>query len=198
VESGWTLCALSPLLSWLDDDPGQVSPCGACGGARGTPAGAPPPPALLPAFLAAAAATCVKRALIYPYLRRWDLALLCATDAVAMLLQGKRAPLRALLHVRRALAAEGDTGEGAGGEDARYLLNTLFVNDYCAWVQGVGEGEAREAALAAGAAVAALQKDAPLLVGLGLLQLEERALEALEEIEGEECEHEDGGGEDPP
>ncbi len=199
VESAWTLCTLSPLLSWLDDDPGQVSPCAACGGSRTQPAGAP----LLPALLLCAAVTCVKRALIYPYLRRWDLALLCAADAVTLLLRGKRALLRALLSVRRALAADGDTSEGCGGEDARYLLNTLFVDDFCCWVQGASEADCREAALAAGAAVAALKKDAPLLDCLGLEGLEARAKAAAAgedeeasniEVEEEEVVDDDEGG----
>jgi len=205
VESAWTQCTLSPLLSWLDDDPGQVAPCAGCGGAR-----APPGAPLLPALLAAAAAAAVKRALIYPYLRRWDLAVLCASDAVTLLLRGKRAALRALLSVRRALAADGDTSEGGGGEDARYLLNTLFVDDFCCWLQGVADADCREAALAAGAAVAALRRDAPALAALALPELEARAVaqraasegraeeeEVEEEEEEEEGEEVRGAGEVP-
>jgi hypothetical protein len=78
-------------------------------------------------LLRAAACSCLRRALVFPYLRRWDLALLCLTDVAAMYLRGRRVALRSLLRVRNVLARD----------EARYLLNALFVDDYCGWLQAI-------------------------------------------------------------
>ena len=83
------------------------------------------PPATVSAELRACARTFLRRALVYPYLRRWDLGILALSDAAGLLLSGRRAVLRALLAVRRVLA----------GEEARYLLNRLVLDDYCRWLQ---------------------------------------------------------------
>ena len=200
VESAWTVCTLSPLLSWLDDE---------C-----LLGGVPPPAEALqagPEALAAAAASaesqqlhllpqqtptlalcipaallaCVTRALTYPYLRRWDTAIVCAQDARALLAGGRRSVLRALLALRRLLGSGGDTSEGSSGEDHKYLLNSLFLNDYCAWVQYVSEERLSDAALAVGEALHLLAKDAPQLAHLQLGELE------LMEEEGEEEEEEE-------
>lgn len=96
---------------------------------------------------------CVRRALVFPYLRRWDIALLCAADAATLLLGGVRPVLRAVLAARRVFAGSGDTADGIGGEGARYLFNALLLDDLAAWL---ARGGARDAHLAAaGAAVSA-------------------------------------------
>lgn len=71
-ESAWTISILSPTLSWL-------APCNSL--QRG-----------LVHF--------VRRVLIYPYLRRYDLARLCIKDCVVILKLGKRRILKCLLEVR--------------------------------------------------------------------------------------------------
>jgi SHQ1 protein len=83
------------------------------------------------------ASACVRRSLTFPYLRRWDLSLLCLSDAATIMMCGKRACLRVLLCVRRYLmsANAGDGGGGGASSDSsssssmHYLLNTLWVND---------------------------------------------------------------------
>lgn len=71
-ESGWTVRALSSQLSWLDP---PVSP-------------------------ADAARTSIRRALCYPLIRHWGVAVAALRDVVALLRLGRRAVLRALLKVR--------------------------------------------------------------------------------------------------
>ena len=98
----------------------------------------------------------VRRALIYPYLRRWDVALACLADAGALLQLGRRGVLRALLAVRARFSAA----------DPGYLLNTLFIEDYCVWVQGgVSDGEL----CVVGRAVVALLLQKPALPQSSLL-----------------------------
>ena len=82
----------------------------------------------------AVAVACVRRALVFPYLRRWDLACLCLGDTATVLMAGKRAALRCLLAVRRQLCRH-------GGDEAsmHYLLNTLWLDDYCVWLQAAPE-----------------------------------------------------------
>jgi len=96
--------------------------------------------------------------------------------------------LRALLAIRRILGSGGDTSEGSDGEDHRYLLNTLFLNDYCVWVQYVSEEEFSAVAEAAAGALPALHKGAPQLGHLGLVELEQLPQEAEEEGGEEEDE----------
>ena len=123
VETPWTLVALTPLLSWLDDEPsnadthGFASECAVNNRIRST-------------LLA-----CVRRALIYPYLRRWDLAALCVGDVASILLSGRRAVIRSLLSIKRAFSHCDSDSMGH-----YYLMNTLFVDDFLIWAQGVNEG----------------------------------------------------------
>ena len=72
----------------------------------------------------------IRRVLCYPYLRRWDLAVLALNDARAILAGGRRPVLRALLAVRRILR----------GDDQRYLLGTVWLDDACVWAQSVPDG----------------------------------------------------------
>jgi len=65
------------------------------------------------------------RALAFPLHRNWGLALHAAKDVACIFRLGRRALLRALLETRRILAAH----------EHRHYLNTLFVDDYCVWVQ---------------------------------------------------------------
>jgi hypothetical protein len=79
--------------------------------------------------LRAAACTFLRRVLTVPYLRRIDLGWRCLRDAGHILAaSGARGALRALLEVRRVLAASG------GGSDGLYLFNTLVLDDACVWL----------------------------------------------------------------
>jgi protein SHQ1 len=101
VESAWTIATLSATLGWLEvwrperDSAGTVI------------------------------LTFLRRALCYPFLRRWDLALLCVRDAATILQNGKRSALSAMLCIHKIMQ----------GSETRYLLNKLFITDYCIWLQ---------------------------------------------------------------
>jgi hypothetical protein len=135
VESPWTIATLSPLLSWLDDDLGIAA--GADDG--------------LARIVSASLSSSVRRALVFPYMRRWDIAVLCASDAATILLGGRRAVLCALLGVRRIFASVDSEAVAHF-----YLLNSLFIDEYLVWAQGAAEGCLFSAAQSAGAAVARL------------------------------------------
>ena len=88
----------------------------------------------------------IRRVLLFPYLRRWDLALRCLQDAADILrFGGARGVLRALLSIRAMLSSHGE---------GYYLLNTLYIDDYCAWVARGGVSDVTLAAV--GSAVALL------------------------------------------
>ena len=128
---------------------------------------------------------------------------MCLMDAAALLRRGRRCALRALLAARRILARE----------DARYLLNPLFLTDYCVWLQALGEGEGGGVAGTEGdglaaepasrgdallfelgsqlaSAAAALTRDAPGLAHWRLARVEQFAGEGI--VEGVS----DEGGDD--
>lgn len=72
TESAWTISILSPTLSWLSQS----------------------------SSLSTVLVSFVRRVLIYPYLRRYDLARLCIRDCALIVKLGKRRILKCLLDVR--------------------------------------------------------------------------------------------------
>lgn len=72
---------------------------------------------------------CARRSLIYPYLRHWKLTRKVLTDVCKVLVLGRRCVLKCLLQLRGIFERT----------DSHYMLNKLFLDDYCVWVQQVGE-----------------------------------------------------------
>ena len=97
VESGWTVRALSSLLSWLDTHNS----------------------------VAAAATACARRSLCLPLLRHWSLTLAVLADVALLLGLGRGAILAVLLRCRQLLLRSDDG----------HLLNRVWLDDYCVWVQ---------------------------------------------------------------
>ncbi|TYZ59259.1 hypothetical protein PybrP1_010342 [[Pythium] brassicae (nom. inval.)] len=79
--------------------------------------------------LAAVVRTAVRRILAFPFLRQYELALHVVRETAALLRRGKRVVLRALLALHRVV----DKSE------TQYLLNPLYVQDYCIWVQSASD-----------------------------------------------------------
>ena len=73
-----------------------------------------------------AAVACVRRSLCYPLVRHFGLARASIADVGALIRLGRPAVIRALLDVRQAVQRGGEYG---------YLLNRIYVDDYCVWLQ---------------------------------------------------------------
>ncbi len=72
----------------------------------------------------------VRRSLCYPLYRRWDLVVKVEEDVKEILKSGVKSVLRCLLDVHRIFATAGDF---------RYILNDLYITDYCVWLQSLEE-----------------------------------------------------------
>lgn len=96
AESPWTVCKLSAHMSCLETFHSVNN--------------------VLTSFL--------RRGLVYPLYRHWELLQLCVRDACTILRVGKRAVLKLLLHVKPTLCGDGYW---------RYCR--YWIDDYCLWLQ---------------------------------------------------------------
>lgn len=71
--------------------------------------------------------SCMRRACIYPYLRCWRLARKVLSDVARVLYLGKHCVLKCLLGIRSVFEHT----------DTHYMLNKVFMDDYCTWIQTV-------------------------------------------------------------
>ena len=109
----------------------------------------------------------MRRMLVFPYMRRWDIATRAIEDACAILAGGRRPALRALLQVRSYLETS----------DERYLLNKLLVDDLCLWLQrGADEAAVRVFAAELARQLGRLRKEH---VGLQLVEYEQMAMQMM-------------------
>jgi len=112
--------------------------------------------------------SCYRRSLIFPLVRNWQLAQAVLKDTVKILLLGRKQVLKCLLEIQRQLNAS----------ESYYILNQLYVTDYCVWIQRVKEQ--RLFSLADSIRKVKLNKDD---VGLELVELEAAGNLVLEEGE---------------
>lgn len=70
-----------------------------------------------------------RRSLVYPYLRLWKLTRKVLTDVCKVLLLGRRCVLKCLLQIKAVFE----------NTDTHYMLNKLFIDDYCVWIQHLNE-----------------------------------------------------------
>ncbi|XP_035675864.1 protein SHQ1 homolog [Branchiostoma floridae] len=70
-----------------------------------------------------------RRSLGFPLYRSWDLTRAVLQDTMDIITSGRRRILRCLLHIHSLLSAD----------DNKYLLNDLYITDYCVWVQTAGD-----------------------------------------------------------
>ncbi|KAJ3411944.1 Hsp90 cochaperone shq1 [Chytridiales sp. JEL 0842] len=68
-----------------------------------------------------------RRSLAYPLYRNFDLSKKVLEDVVVLLKLGKRAILKSFLSIRRLLR----------GDDGCYIFDSLYIEDYCIWIQSV-------------------------------------------------------------
>ena len=129
VESAWTMCAISPTLSFLCEQR-SVRGC---------------------------ITACYRRALAYPLCRNWELIDQVAKDTQQIFALGKRAILRCILDVKHVLEKD----------EVKYVMNQLYLTDYCVWLQTARETDIRTLAKRVWAVT--VEKDD---VGFPLLQIE--------------------------
>ncbi|XP_078677362.1 protein SHQ1 homolog [Branchiostoma floridae x Branchiostoma belcheri] len=70
-----------------------------------------------------------RRSLSFPLYRSWDLTMAVLQDTKDIIAAGRRHVLRCLLHIHRLLSAD----------ENKYILNDLYITDYCVWVQAAGD-----------------------------------------------------------
>ncbi|KAL9651193.1 hypothetical protein ABK040_008264 [Willaertia magna] len=69
----------------------------------------------------------ISRVCVFALYRNFDLSLLCIQDLCKLLRKGKAYVLRALLDMKYILAHTHD----------KYLLNKIYIDNYCIWIQGI-------------------------------------------------------------
>ncbi|XP_068205701.1 protein SHQ1 homolog [Palaemon carinicauda] len=112
------------------------------------------------------AVSCVSRSLIYPLIRNWHLAQAVLKDTLQLLSLGPKQVLKCLLEIQRIF----------NNSEPRYLLNQLYITDYCVWIQRVKDNKL--ISLADSLRKVKLEKDD---VGLELNELEAAAHMVLED-----------------
>ena len=110
VESSWTVMILSPTLSWLEHYN--------------------PPYDTLDNVLQWS----IRRSLIYPYLRSYNLAKLIAEDVSRILKCGRRTVIRCLLQLHKIMEQS----------ESHYLFNKLYIDPMIGWVQQCKENEVQQ------------------------------------------------------
>ncbi len=107
VESSWTVMILSPTLSWLEcyNPPYDT--------------------------IADVICWCIRRSLIYPYLRSYELAKRIAEDVCEIMKRGRRTVIRSLLQLHKIMEQS----------ESHYLFNKLHIDPLIGWIQQIEEEE---------------------------------------------------------
>jgi protein SHQ1 len=113
--------------------------------------------------------SCMRRSIIYPYIRNWEFGMKVLEDVAQVFKHGKRCILKCLLK-SRSLFEHGDS---------HYLLNKLYLNDYCVWIQTVADKSINEILVELNDAIEQFKLCGKHEVGFHLEKLEEWAHEQL-------------------
>lgn len=70
---------------------------------------------------------CFRRSLTYPIFRNWKLSKAVLKDLIKLLKKGRKMLIKSFLEIRKCFI----------DADSRYILNDLYINDYCVWIQHV-------------------------------------------------------------
>ena len=151
VVSSFNISRLSSTLSWFDSYDERR---------RG-----PYKDTLLSVIL-----SCMRRSIIYPYLRLWEYGMKVLGDTSNVFRNGKRCILKCLLKTRHLFEHKGDS---------HYLLNKLYINDYCVWIQTVADEAIELLSKRLMTVTAQVQSEGKGLVGFRLPQLEAWAHDQL-------------------
>lgn len=115
--------------------------------------------------------TCMRRSLCFPYHRNWRLSIKVIEDVQRILKTGKKCTLKCLLKIHELLNRT---------VDLRYILNDLYITDYCVWIQTVSDKSLNNLGESIKQAVTEISKED---VGLDIVLLEKAAEETLKEDE---------------
>ncbi len=170
VESSWTVAILSPTLSWFDKYDAVTDGGTDAATHIDTPADV---------FL-----WCIRRSLVYPYLRSYNLGVMIANDAISIMRGGRRCVLRCLLQLRKIF----------GNSTGHYLLNKLYIDPYIFWIQSIDKSVVSEFAKGVEKLGEDLKKDSfkwKERIGLNLIGIERMLLYDVEEKHEDEDESKD-------
>jgi len=117
-----------------------------------------------------ALASCVRRSLIFPLYRSWDLGIAVAKDVANILKMGKIPVLKTLLQVHKAFQET----------EGYYIHNQLYVEDYLVWIQSVPDSHLSSLAEAVEVMAREMTKEE---LDIELDQLEQAAHLVMEEVE---------------
>uniref|UniRef100_A0A1B6DBX3 Protein SHQ1 homolog n=1 Tax=Clastoptera arizonana TaxID=38151 RepID=A0A1B6DBX3_9HEMI len=73
--------------------------------------------------------TCIRRSLCYPLYRNFKLSLKVLEDTTNILKGGRKQIIKCLLHIHKLF----------NESEPRYILNELYIKDYCIWVQNLSD-----------------------------------------------------------
>eukprot|EP01029_Cantina_marsupialis_P031589 TRINITY_DN9149_c0_g1_i1.p1 TRINITY_DN9149_c0_g1~~TRINITY_DN9149_c0_g1_i1.p1 ORF type:complete len:164 (-),score=70.71 TRINITY_DN9149_c0_g1_i1:114-605(-) len=107
-------------------------------------------------------ATCIRRALCFPYLRHFGLAKKVLEDVCTILALGRRVVLRCLLALKQIIAHD----------ENKYVLNKLFIDDYCVWIQKVSKSKLKKFSKSVSKMFPDIDRES---VGFPLVELEQLA-----------------------
>lgn len=69
-----------------------------------------------------------RRSLCFPLYRNWKITELVYNDLIELLKHGQKQIIKSLIDIRKSFLDKVDN---------RYILNDLYINDYCIWIQYV-------------------------------------------------------------
>lgn len=117
--------------------------------------------------------TCIRRSLIYPLYRHWELSLLVWRDVINILKVGKVAVIKSLLKILKSF----------GETEGYHIFSQLYIQDYLVWVQTVPESHLQSLNDALQSVVKGITKSD---VSLELDELEYAAILTIKEQQEEE------------
>lgn len=145
-ESHWNIPKLSSTLSWLETFSSMNE----------------------------VVVTCLRRSLIYPLIRHFELSVQCLKDVEDILRLGRKLVVKCLLIIRRIFVKN---------LESKYILNDLYINDFCVWIQRVDNSTLEKVANSLNKTLKGVNKSS---LGLDLDLLEAAARLSLEEGHGAE------------
>lgn len=120
---------------------------------------------------------CLRRALVYPLYRHYELALRVFQDVVELLQVGKMAIIKALVDIMPSMRES----------DGRYIFNQLYIEPYAVWIQSVHPAHIRSLSEALAKKLASVEKedlnlDLEEIEHVARLTLEDQALHDMERV----------------